>query len=298
MTEVLHEPEELIVSPSELEIETVEAVEASEPEVKEESVSSKSEHTDKPVDGLVELAISLGWDESKSKLPGGKDARTFIVDYGKIQKNKNKALEQSISALQQTLIETETEKLMAYQQNIDTAIGDMIKNGTINTESYEQLLKEKKLVNDQIAKVTNKIQRAVVTEDTILVRDFGFKNRELLLDDSVNKWAQQRIDYLFALNTDMSVPEILDQVQGELNTKCGIKAEAIREEAPSKTISSTPVGKKVVKTPTEKDLWPEHLDLYENFYKRNGKITNVSDFVKHMRASAKASGKEFKLKGE
>lgn len=294
--ETIHEPEELITPPSE---KVVDVVEDSEPEAHSEPASSNKEQAASQIDGLTELAISLGWDESKSKLPGGKDARTFIVDYGKIQKNKNKALEQSISALQQTLIETETEKLMAYQQNIDTAIGDMIKNGTIDTDSYEKLIKEKQQVNDQISKITNKIQRAVVTEDTVLVREFGFKNRDLLLDDSVNKWAQQRIDYLFALNNDMSVPEILDQVQIELNTKCGVKtAAAAREEAPSKTISSTPAGKKVTKNPTEKDLWPEHLDLYENFYKRNGKITNIPDFVKHMRASAKASGKEFKLKGE
>ena len=120
----------------------------------------------------------------------------------------------------------------------------------------------------------------------------------MLQDESVLKWAQTRIDYLTTLDTNRSIEDVLDQLQGELNTKCGIRTIEAKKEEPSRTLSSTPTGKNVNKNPTEKDLYPEHLDLYENFYKRNGKITNVSDFVKHMRATSKGTKVEFKLKGE
>lgn len=293
--EVIHEPEEVIAAPEA--IEATPDVEA----IKEEPVAEESpavEVAAEVIDEFTEFAVSLGWDPERAKQPGGKTKQQFIKDYGAIHKNKNKALEQSIEALKQTLIETETEKLIAYQKNIDTAISDMIKAGTINSESYEQLIKEKSTVNDQIAKITQKFQQSTVNEKAVIVREFGFKNRAMLQDESVLKWAQTRIDYLTTLDTNRSIEDVLDQLQGELNTKCGIRTIEAKKEEPSRTLSSTPTGKNVNKNPTEKDLYPEHLDLYENFYKRNGKITNVSDFVKHMRATSKGTKVEFKLKGE
>lgn len=202
-------------------------------EVIEEKIEEKQEEGLNKSEAYKAVAEDFGWDSS-----GEKDAKQFLLDYGKEKNNQIRKLHDTVNHLYKKFVEKDEKAYERALADINRQKQDAVYSSDV--DKYKELEEEaRKIMEESIkAKEENKqMESSMNMEQVQIVEDFKRRNAAWLGNKAMLSYAQGLELELQAQHPDLNPQDVLRKVEKEV-AKRFPDHPAFKKEADSKVTVS------------------------------------------------------------
>ena len=255
------------------------------PTVEDSSVVEDEEPKERVYTDMEQYALKYKWDPN-----GNKTAEEFVDYDHRLWRNKFNTVVNSHNKLLDLLDkERQTENTKKVEQLFEAAETYLNNDDLENAKIYFNAAKAEQGKSKEAKPVFSEHK---ISEEKTSIEDFAQRNRGLLTNPEIFKYADMQITMLRQTNPDTPLEDILEITEQNLKTKYKDVIAPVKTIAPAaKVLSNNKTVDKV--TYSLNDIPKENKPLFD-FAVKQGYVKNVKEFASWMRKD----NPSFKLRGE